>query len=128
MHGKPNEFKKRLEPFGLRLGTPISREAGQLVRPIKSSSICLGSEQVFLLGEAAGLISPSSAEGISGALSSAFYLAKAFGAKGSILKAYRRHLCWLRWQLWAKTLKSPAMFHPQLRKFVMLSSLTALEK
>lgn len=79
LRGKPEKFKKQLEPFGLRLGTPISREAGQLVRPLKSSSICLGSEQVFLLGEAAGLISPSSAEGISGALSSAFYLAEAFG-------------------------------------------------
>lgn len=121
-------FKKKLEQFGLRLGTPGLREAGQLVRPLSRRSICLGSERIALLGEAAGLISPSSAEGISGALASAACLAESFNEQGFDPKKYRKNAQRLIWSVWRKILKCPAMFQPSIRKQVMRFGLTAMKR
>jgi flavin-dependent dehydrogenase len=125
--------KATLESLGLRLGTPCKREAGQVVRPLSQSSFCFGDAQTILMGEASGLISPSSAEGISGALMSAFYLAEAF-SKGTLQQMgfdpalYRRLLRNLLWHLRLKRFRIPLMFNPRLRKYVMRSGLTALRR
>jgi len=81
-----------------------------------------------LVGEASGLISPSSAEGISGALISAFHLAEAFQQSNFDPVLYRRLLCNRLWRLWLNRYRIPLMFSPRLRKYVMLSGLTALRK
>ena len=52
-------------------------EAAMILRPDSLSEICLGSDNILLVGEAAGLISPSSAEGISYALRSGKLAAQA---------------------------------------------------
>lgn len=121
-------LKSKLESHGLRFGDPIRREAGQLVRPLCCRSMFSGSERVILVGEAAGLISPSSAEGIGAALASAYELHRAFGPNGFDAKMYRRNLQQLRRSLWLKIAKIPFMFQPTIRKYVMLSGLTALDK
>ena len=121
-------IKEKLEVYGLRFGTPCKREAGLIVRPLSRSSYCFGDERTILAGEAAGLISPSSAEGISSALISAFYLAETFQKSDIDPSLYRRLLCHWLWNLWLKRFKIPLMFKPQLRKYVMLSGLTALCK
>lgn len=122
-------LKKKLEQFGLILGNPVLREAGQLFRPLSTSSICLGSDRVFLIGEAAGLISPSSAEGISFALFSATVLAETLLSEvDRAASRYRRAVGRLFWSIRRKNFKSPGMFHPWLRKQIMLHRLTALDK
>ncbi|MDR2116076.1 MAG: FAD-binding protein [Planctomycetaceae bacterium] len=122
------QLKTKLRKIGFCFDFSVHREAGSLFRPLNPCSVCLGSDRVFLIGEAAGLISPSSAEGISSALTSAYCLAQTFGSQGFNLSAYRKNLRLLRWQLLLKMLKIPVMFHPLLRKQIMLSGLTALDR
>ncbi|MDR2756150.1 MAG: FAD-binding protein [Planctomycetaceae bacterium] len=121
-------FKAKLCNTGLHFDFPVYREAGSLFRPLNPFSVCLGSDRVFLIGEAAGLISPSSAEGISSALASAYYLAQTFSSQGFNLDAYRKNLRLLRWQLLLKMVKIPVMFYPWCRKQIMFSGLTALDR
>jgi flavin-dependent dehydrogenase len=121
-------YQKTLESLGLQFGTPFKREAGQLVRPLHRSSFCFGNDRAVLIGEAAGLISPSSAEGISSALISAAFLAEAFGGNGFDPQTYRLLLRNRQRHLWFKKFKIPFVFNPCLRKLVMLSGLTALKK
>jgi len=119
---------QKLASLGLRVGTPVKREAGQIFRPLRQSSLCFGDAQVILTGEASGLISPCSAEGISGALASAFSLAEAFQQTGFDPALYRHLLRHRLWRLWRHRFKIPLMFHPLLRKYVMLSRLTTLRR
>ena len=129
MHAVREQLKSR----GLHLGTPFKREAGQILRPIWQSSLCFGDSRVFLVGEASGLISPSSAEGISGALISASHLAEAFRhsdaeTPGFVISFYRRLLRKRLWSLWLKKAKIPLMFNPLLRNCIMRSGITALRR
>ena len=119
-------IREKLESFGLRLGTPCKREAGQILRPLRQSSLCFGDAQTILIGEASGLVSLSSAEGISAALVSAFYLAETFQKSNFDPSLYRRRLRGQWWSLWSKKFKIPLMFNPRLRKYVIRSGLMAL--
>jgi len=119
---------KKLESFGLRLDSPCKREAGQIFRPLRQSSLCFGDAQTILVGEASGLISPSSAEGISGAFVSAFHLAEAFQKSGFDPSLYRRLLRNRQWSLRLNKYKIPLMFNPLLRRYVMLSGFTTLRR
>ena len=123
-----NTFKEKLESRGLRFGIPVKREAGQILRPLHPSSLCFGDSRVILVGEASGLINPSSAEGISGAFVGAFHLAEAFQQSGFDPALYRRLLRKQLWKLWWHKYKIPPMFNPLLRKYVMISGLTALRR
>jgi flavin-dependent dehydrogenase len=84
----------------------------------------------YLMGEAAGAISPSSAEGISFALKTSRQLAAAFQLNHSnaIRKQYLRLIQPTKISLVAKRLKLPAMFVPCIRKYVIKSGLTSLPK
>ncbi|MDR3233385.1 MAG: FAD-binding protein, partial [Planctomycetaceae bacterium] len=132
MAGTMERVRRQLEyGYGLKLPQPLRREACRLVRPQHFSSICLGTEKVMLLGEAAGLISPSSAEGISSALISAYHLAETFGNhRGGNncdgFRLYCRRMRWHRLSLYLKNLKCPAMFNPLLRKWVLLSKINPM--
>lgn len=95
-------------------------------------SFCVGKDRALLLGEAAGFISPSSLEGISYALNSAYELASILNA-GSPRPARRYCLKSLpiRIKLLLKYIKSPFMYRPLLRKIVMkagLRSISVLEQ
>ena len=125
--GKFELLQSKFESLGLQLNHPARREAGQLLRPLAMNSMNPGSKRVILVGEAAGLISPSSAEGIGAALDSAWQLYRAFGSGAFDLLDYRRNIRRLRWNLWLKMVKIPIMFNPCLRKCVMLSGLTSLQ-
>jgi flavin-dependent dehydrogenase len=118
-------FKEKLESLGLRLGTPCKREAGQIFRPLCQSSLHFGDARTILLGEASGLIAPNSAEGISNALFSALHLAEAFQPSGFNPSLYRRLLRHRLWKLRLRRYRVPFMFNPLLRKYIMLSGLTA---
>ncbi len=122
---KFNLLQKKLRRQGIVLPRPIRREAGQLLRPLGLNAMNPGGNRIILLGEAAGLISPSSAEGVGAALASAWQLSRTYGREGFNTQAYRRSIRKLRWDLWSKIIKIPIMFNPWLRKAVMLSGLTA---
>ena len=118
--------KRRLEDYlGLDFGEPERTEACQVLRPHRPASFCLGGGGAYLIGEAAGLISPSSLEGISAAMNSARALAESLESPHP-LAAYRRRTAKLRWRLLAKNLKCPFMYGPRLRSLVLRSGLTSI--
>lgn len=121
------DFKLRLKQYGLSWGERTRREGALLLRPQANQPLpVLGG--VALVGEAAGWISPSSAEGVSYALRSAIMLADSLqqGLSGA-LGRYRRATICLRSNLLGKNLKSPAMYNPQLRTLAMHSGLLSVK-
>ena len=117
--------KKKLKRMGLDLGDPVRTEACTVLRPKGVRSICTGGEGVYLIGEAAGLISPSSLEGISSAINSAVKLESSIGKKHPH-KSYSRALFPLVAKLLAKNLKCPFMYSPFLRNIVLASGIGAI--
>ena len=67
----------RVREAGFLLGTERSRTSAAVLRPTSPTQLLAGDDAILLAGEAAGFISPSSAEGISYALRSAAALAEA---------------------------------------------------
>lgn len=120
--------KKKLEQQGFRFGKPLKTEACLVLRPSSMRDFCCGRENVFLIGEAAGFISPSSLEGISSAINSARILSEVLNAGGKALnRRYRRKTLPIRLKLFFKVLKCPFMYRSFLRKLVMKSGLQAIK-
>lgn len=126
-------LRERAGQFGFVLKNPLRTEACQVLRPERARDFRVGtSEGAFLLGEAAGFISPSSLEGMSYALDSAEKLAAIFNASGkdcdvaSLFEQYRAGTRKIRLKLLTKILKNPFMYNPQLRTLVMKSGITAI--
>lgn len=117
--------KEKLRPFGFCLEHPVKTEACQVLRPTGLRSFCCGGGDVFLIGEAAGLISPSSLEGFSSAFLSAVALWESLEER-DVGRAYFRRTRILRWKLALKNLKCPFMYQPALRRAVMASGLSAI--
>ena len=118
-------LKAKLAPHGFALLDPLQTEACLVLRPAGLLDTRSGKNNAFLLGEAAGFISPSSLEGISYALNSAQKLASTLNHAGG----NRQYFCAtlpIRLKLLAKNLKSPFLYHPLLRKLVMRSGLRAV--
>jgi len=120
------KLKTRLKSQGIILGKEKETEGCIVLRPKSAHQIVLGDGNVFLIGEAAGFISPSSLEGISKAMYSAEALANAL-MKDAPLKAYKKNTRKLRFGIFLKTVKCPFMYAPFLRKLVMKSGLTAID-
>jgi flavin-dependent dehydrogenase len=116
----------RLAALGVALGRPLHREGTLVRRPLRARHLVLGGGRVALLGEAAGLVSPSSAEGISFALRSAAALARALEPGlpgwreryGAATRPLRAHLLLNR-------LKVPLMYRPWARRLLLASGLRA---
>ncbi len=119
-----DRLKAGLAGFGYDLSRPCGREGSQLLRPVSLRQIALGSNGLALVGEAAGFISPSSAEGFSYAFRSALALARALepGLEGWEVR-YRHATATLRTNLLLKNLKSPMMYVPALRRLALRSGL-----
>lgn len=114
---------------GRVLASPIKTEACTVARPHLRRGVLHGADGAFLIGEAAGWISPSSFEGISYALQSSEDLADAFAAcdrPQKILHAYRQNSRPLMVKIHLRCLKRPFMYNQQLRTWVLKSGLTAL--
>ena len=113
-------MKMRLRDNGLVYGKKIKREGAFILRPNKLSTIFSGDNSCAFAGEAAGFISPSSAEGISYALKSANYLSIALNAGlEDFQKRYKKMLTGMKWNIFGKNLKSPAMYNPTLRGLIL---------
>ena len=122
------EQKKRLEAMGFRFGEAEKTEACLVARPRGLKDFCCGGDGVFLIGEAAGFISPSSLEGFSYGIDSGLALAECFLKGESRLNSrYRTATRRLRLKLMGKVMKCPFMYQPFLRKLVMKSGLSAIK-
>jgi flavin-dependent dehydrogenase len=121
-------LKTKLKEFGFCFDNKIKTEGAFIYRPKKVSQFCAGRDGIALIGEAAGAISPSSAEGISYALKSSFYLAQSLdGGIDDFLVRYKQKTKDIRLNLLIKNLKSPAMYHPLLRQIAMKSGLQSIK-
>jgi len=119
-------IKAALGACGVPLG-PVRAREGALLRRPGPDDLVLGGGPVALVGEAAGFISPTSAEGISWALRSGAALADALapGLEGWEAR-YRAATAPMRRRLLAKRLKLPVMFRPWLRRLALRSGAGAL--
>ncbi|MHB1126748.1 MAG: FAD-binding protein [Bacillota bacterium] len=125
-------LKHKLGRYGFTLGNKVRREGAQIFRPQSIKSIFTGKNDIALVGEAAGWISPSSSEGLSYSLKSALCLAQSL-LQGTerFEEHYQKSTKEIRRNIRIKNLKSSAMYNPWIRKTVMLSgiqSLTVLNK
>lgn len=121
-------LKRKLRDYGFTWGKMIKREGAWILRPVKRSQIFPGEGRVALIGEAAGWISPSSAEGFSYAFRSAALLADALKAGvADPCAAYARSARGLRMNIILKNLKSPFMYHDTLRRLALQSGLQSVE-
>ena len=130
------EQKKKLTLGGFvgesSFSTPQKTEACLVSRPKLGKGIFIGNHGAFLLGEAAGFISPSSFEGISYALSSGEALADAFNkydvnSPRKIGRNYRKNTRKLKRKINLRCIKRPFMYNGLLRSLVMKSGLTAIK-
>ena len=126
---KFSKLKAELIDLGYPLQQePIYRSGAKLLRPRPFGSIVSGKDRVFLCGEAAGLISPSSAEGISYAIRSGAMLADVLSkSEKGRHKAYDRALCKMKTDMVVKNVKSPVMYEPVLRGPVFVSRLFSIK-
>ena len=121
-------LKERLSRYGFILGKVIKKQGCYIIRPQKVSNICLGKDNILLIGEAAGWISPTSAEGLSYCFRSALALAKSLGKEpGECLLNYARMTKALKINIFGKKLKAPFMYHPFIRKMVMSSGISSMK-
>jgi flavin-dependent dehydrogenase len=119
--------KKRLEEFGFHFGEPVKTESCLVLRPSGPDDFCTGKDHAFLIGEAGGFISPSSLEGISSAINTAYFLSEVLNEKKkNPCSAYRKRTWGLRLKLFLKVLKGPFMYFPPLRKIIMASGLNSI--
>ncbi len=136
-HNSRAMFEKQKEKL-MRLGivprdafdTPLRTEACLVSLPRISGGVFFGKDGAYLIGEAAGLISPSSFEGISYALLSAEALADAMNEKTDekgILAGYQKKAKKLKGKVLARCVKRPFMYQKTLRRAVMKSGITAIK-
>ncbi len=121
-------LKNKLSRYGYDFSKSLKRNGAYLYRPVKRSHICIGRKRVALAGEAAGFISPSSAEGMSYAFKSSLALAGALeqGIDG-YQERYEKNLAPLVRNIMLKNLKSPAMYNKKLRRLAMKSGLLSID-
>jgi flavin-dependent dehydrogenase len=125
--GRFELFLGKLKAIGYRLDKPMRRHGTFILRPDRLSQVITGDDSVALAGEAAGWISPSSAEGISYAFRSAAALAGALREDAAEpVRGYYRRTRKLRSNILCKIAKSPFMYSPFLRKLVMRSGVGSL--
>ena len=109
---------------------PVKTEACLVTRPKIGKGIFMGADGAFLVGESAGLISPSSFEGISFALSSGEILADIMNNCDSydkILKKYKLRTAKLKIKIYLRAVKRPFMYNQFLRRTVMKSGVQSMK-
>lgn len=108
-------LKKKLKTaYGIEGAGNI--DSAVVLRPLSAKEIFLGKDNILLCGEAAGLISPSSAEGISYAIRSAKYCAEALNEGKGALKEYTKKCAPILERLSEKFKKSDIISDKSKRK------------
>ncbi len=133
LHPKENpaekftRLKTKLSAYGMNFGKTVFKEGTLILRPVKQSQLFTAKKGMALLGEAAGWISPSSAEGLSYAFRSALLLADALQSSPDGFETrYNEKTGQLRRNILLKNLKSIVIFNPVLRKVIMSTGLRSI--
>jgi geranylgeranyl reductase len=125
---KYNELKEKLRQYSFDLSKHIKTEGAFIYRTQHINQLNWGEKDIALIGEAAGAISPSSAEGISYALKTSLYLANSLEyGLDNFTSHYVNQAKSLKLNLALKQLKSPTMYYPPLRKLIMASGMTSIK-
>lgn len=121
-------LKSKLKDYGFVFGKRTKKEGAFILRPQSIKDICTGKDRVTFIGEAAGWISPSSAEGFSYAFQSANEAAQALnqGIDGFQLR-YAKACGGLRRNIILKNIKSSIMYNKTLRKMAMSTGIQNIE-
>lgn len=120
--GAREQFEKILGWYRNRLGLHgkvLERSARRLSRPSARQELFAGAGSILLAGEAAGLVSPSSGEGLSFALSSGAAAGRAVGAAASPGADYDRRFRRLARRVARKFIKARVIFSPRLRRLAL---------
>lgn len=125
------KFEKLIEKLkrrGLISGEPVRRESAFINRPRRLRSIRTHVDNVAFTGEAAGFISPSSAEGISYAIKSGLLLAESINMHFLLFqKCYVKKTRGLRMTIWLKNRKIPFLYNRTLRRLILASGLFSMK-
>jgi flavin-dependent dehydrogenase len=128
VHKRFDLFRERISSgLTVRLKKPEFTRGAFIYRPASAFCSETGRGNIFLTGEAAGFISPSSAEGISYALLSGRMLARAILSEGDTAKEYRSQCGSLLKNITGKLIKSPFMYNRFLRGAVMFSGVKSMD-
>jgi len=121
-------LKEKLRPYGFKMDNPLKTQACLVLRPFGPRNHCYGKDNAFLVGEAAGFISPSSLEGISYAIDSGYALAQCLNSPGGDPNwQYRKKTRKIRLKLFSKYLKRPFIYNTFSRKLIMKSGLRSVD-
>jgi len=120
---------KKISDYGFKLGKLKTKTGTLIMRPRNSRQLNACKNKVSLVGEAAGFISPSSAEGISYALNSSEILANCINAHGeNFPHSYTKKITGIKRNIFVKNLKIIVMYNKFLRLLVMKSGFLSLKK
>jgi geranylgeranyl diphosphate/geranylgeranyl-bacteriochlorophyllide a reductase len=121
-------LKKQLNQYGFSFGKAVKEESALILRPARSGEIFTGRGQAILIGEAAGLISPSSAEGLSYAFNSALLASEALSSElYNPVTGYNKLAASLRNNIKLKLLKSSLIYCTPTRRAGMTSGLFSIK-
>ncbi|PKM74343.1 MAG: colicin M resistance protein CbrA [Firmicutes bacterium HGW-Firmicutes-16] len=120
--------KAALTKQGFKFGQPLKTEACIVYRPSKYRDFRTAKNGAFLVGEAAGFISPSSLEGISYAMKTGYMLSEVFGKHPEHPERfYRKKVFGVKFALMLKIIKCPFIYNRFLRGIIMKSGITAID-
>lgn len=128
-----DEQRARLEKhLGKGFGEPTVTEACMVCSPRRRRDMVRADRGAYLIGEAAGFISPSSFEGISSAMLSAKHLSDAIAEGAADAKRtealYRKYSAPLVRKIRLKVPKMRVLSSPMLRDMIMRSGIAAIKK
>ncbi|MCT4598061.1 MAG: FAD-binding protein [Vallitalea sp.] len=117
----------KLKKQGIDIGEAEKKSGTLIMRTRKIRQINSIKDNVVLIGEAAGFISPSSAEGISYALKSGSILAKCINEQHyDFGKKYNKKTRSLKTNIIFKNLKSILMYNKTIRRWIMKSRILSM--
>ncbi len=120
-------LENKIRTRGILKNKALKTEGTYIMRTRRLNQIHLTKDNIALIGEAAGFISPSSAEGISYAIRSGQYLAEALNADlENFAPIYTKKCKKLKFNIFLKNIKLHAMYQPTLRKWIMKSGLLSM--
>lgn len=101
-------------------GSTHKKEASLIIRPKSLDELFLGNERILVVGEAAGLLSSVTGEGISYALRSGYFCAKAINNMRDVSSEYKEYCKPLVAEINTKIKKAQVFSDPVARKNLLL--------
>lgn len=125
-HESFNQFKDMVIKYHPLEAQAHLKEACLVNCPTSLHQLELGKNNILLIGEAAGWISPSSLEGISYAIDSALIATYCVNQDGVQHKKYRSKSMHLKVKIFLKILKAHVLYNPYLRQLIMRSKIQTI--